>query len=50
MAQQITHRREPETGRMIQIVTPAELRKILRRNGDSFERPRDFRADDEWRV
>lgn len=47
---QITHRKDPETGRMIQVVTPATLRRILRRDGDSLARPRDFGPDDEWHV
>jgi hypothetical protein len=47
---QVTHRRDPDTGAMLQIVSPAELRRVLRRNGDSLERPEDFRANDEWDV
>jgi hypothetical protein len=50
MGQQITHRRDPDTGRMVQIVSPRDLRRILRRNGESTERPKDFRPDDEWNV
>lgn len=50
MSAQVTHRRDPDTGAMVQIVSPAELRRVLRRDGDSLERPKDFRADDEWDV
>ena len=50
MSAQITHRRDPDTGHMIQIVSPAELRRVLRADGDSLAPPRDFGPDDEWDV
>lgn len=50
MSGQVTHRRDPETGRMIQIVSAAELRRILRRDGESLARPDGFGDDDEWDV
>jgi hypothetical protein len=45
---QVTHRIDPETNHMIQIVSPEELRRILRADGDTLEKPSDFGADDEW--
>ena len=50
MSAQVTHRRDPETGAMVQTVSPAELRRVLRRDGDSLDRPKDFGVDDEWDV
>lgn len=47
---QITHRRAPDTGCMAQIVSAAELRRVLRSAGDSLRRPNDFRPGDEWYV
>ena len=47
---QITHQRDQETGRMVQIVSPAVLRAILREDGDDLSRPKDWGADDEWNV
>lgn len=35
---------------MIQIVSAARLRAILRRDGESLSRPDDFGPDDEWDV
>lgn len=45
---QVTHRRDPDTGRMVQIVDGATLRRILRRSGDTLTRPADWGPDDEW--
>ena len=50
MSAQVTYRRDPETGAMVQTVSPAELRRVLRRDGDSLDRPKDFGVDDEWDV
>lgn len=47
---QITHRTDPETGALRQVVTPAELRAILDADGDSYERPAEFGDADEWDV
>lgn len=47
---EITHRRDPDTGRMVQVVTPERLSQILRRDGDTLDRPSDFDDDDEWEV
>lgn len=47
---QITHQRDTETGHMVQIVTPAELRRILDEDGEDYSRPTDFGPDDEWDV
>ena len=47
---QTTHRRDQETGNMMQIVTPERLREILDADGDDYERPSDFGPDDEWDV
>ena len=50
MSAQITHRADPDTGHLGQIVPPAELRRILRRDGDTLERPDHFGTEDEWDV
>ena len=50
MSQEVTHRRDPDTGRMIQIVSPERLAKILDEDGDTHERPSHFGPDDEWEV
>lgn len=47
---QITHQIDPITRRYVQIVTPAQLRRILDQDGDNYERPADFSDDDEWEV
>ena len=46
---QITHKQD-DNGIMRQLVTPAELRRMLRANGDTLSRPKDFAPDDEWFV
>jgi hypothetical protein len=46
---QVTHVRDDD-GRYRQIVSPAELRRILRRDGESLARPSDFGDTDEWDV
>jgi len=35
-------------GRMIQIVSPSELKKELKRQGENLSKPRDWSSDDEW--
>ena len=45
---QITH--EVVDGKLVQIVSPKTLRKILRQNGDTLARPKDFGPEDEWLV
>lgn len=35
---------------MVQIVSPSTLRRILRRDGETLAKPRDFGPDDEWDV
>lgn len=44
-----THKQD-ENGRYVQIVSPAELRRILDESGDDYSRPDWFGPDDEWRV
>jgi len=46
---QITHRSD-STGRMVQIVTPEELRRVLDQDGDTYDRPTSFGDRDEWNV
>ena len=46
---QLTHEQD-DTGRMVQIVTPEQLRHILDAEGVSYERPDNFANDDEWKV
>jgi len=50
MSAEITHRLDPETRQYRQIVSPAHLRRILRRYGDDLARPQGFTDDDEWDV
>ena len=45
---QTTHITDPETGHWEQVVSPERLREILKADGDSEERPRDFTPYDEW--
>ena len=45
---QITH--ELVDGKLVQIVSAKTLRKILRQNGDTQQKPKDFGVEDEWRV
>jgi hypothetical protein len=46
---QTTHKRD-EDGRMVQVVTPWELRRVLDEEGSCYSRPGDFGLEDEWRV
>jgi hypothetical protein len=46
---EITHQMD-EDGHMRQIVTARQLTEILREDGDSLDRPKDFGPDDEWDV
>ena len=46
---QITHKAD-ETGRLVQVVTPAQLRLQLDIDGDNDTRPEYFGPDDEWQV
>ena len=50
MAREITHRVDRETKRVVQLVSAKRLRAILRKDGETLERPRDFGPDDEWDV
>lgn len=45
-----THRKDPDTGNMRQVVSPERLREILDADGDSYDPPSDFGPDDEWNV
>lgn len=47
---QITHQLDEDTGHYRQIVPPATLRRLLRRDGESLKRPEHFGPDDEWDV
>lgn len=48
MAREITHRTDRTTGRLVQQVSPARLREILLTDGESLDRPKWLRPDDEW--
>jgi hypothetical protein len=53
MASQVTHVNDhTPDGRpyLRQVVSPDELRRILRRDRESLERPKDFGPDDEWNL
>jgi len=41
---------QDDDGHLIQLVSPAELRRILDEDGDDYERPSDFGPNDEWIV
>lgn len=45
---QITH--VYREGRMIQIVSPSELKKELKRQGETLSKPKDWSPNDEWDV
>lgn len=45
---EITHTKDPDTGYLIQVVTPSRLRAILDDAGESHDRPSDFCDEDEW--
>lgn len=47
---EITHQPDPDTGRLVQIVSPERLTEILLDDGETLERPSDFGPDDEWYV
>lgn len=48
MSREITH--VARDGRLVQIVSAARLREILRSDGDTLDRPRDWEDEDEWDV
>lgn len=50
MAREKTHEVDRETKRVVQLVSAERLREILDEDGETYERPRDFGADDEWDV
>lgn len=50
MSNEITHQRDPDDGHMRQIVSAQRLREILDKDGESYDRPKEFRPDDEWDV
>lgn len=45
---QITHQTDDESGHLIQLVTPATLRRILDAEGSNYAKPDSFGPDDEW--
>ena len=45
-----THVYDVERGGMRQIVPPWRLRQILRAQGESLSRPKDFGPNDEWNT
>lgn len=50
MPREITHRRDPDTGNYVQVVSPERLREILRADGDTLDPPSGFGPNDEWDV
>lgn len=50
MGREITHKIDPETGHLVQFVSPARLRDILDEDGEDYDRPTDFGPADEWIV
>lgn len=50
MSREITHRKDPDDGHMIQLVSPQRLREILDEDGETYERPDGFGSNDEWIV
>lgn len=49
MGREITHQPD-ENGILRQIVSAARLREILDEDGDDYNRPSDFKPEDEWDV
>jgi len=49
-ASEITHRYDKDLGRMVQIVSPERLRRILDEEGSDYDPPSDFGPEDEWEV
>lgn len=49
MSCEVTHRRD-EDGHMRQLVSPERLREILDADGETYEPPDDFGAEDEWII
>lgn len=47
---ELTHRYDKETGHLVQIVSPQRLRELLDEHGENYERPKDFKPEDEWDV
>lgn len=45
-----THVPDPDDGHLVQVVSPDRLRALLDEHGDSYDRPDDFRPEDEWYV
>ncbi len=45
---QITHRTDPDTGALVQVVSPAELRRVLLADGETLDRPAHLDPADEW--
>lgn len=50
MSREVTHVVDKETGRYVQVVSPARLRAILDADGDDYSRPAHLSPDDEWDV
>ena len=50
MTSEVTHRRDPWTGNMRQLVSPERLREILDQDGETYDPPDDFGPEDEWFV
>ena len=47
---EVTHRPDPDDGHMVQLVSPRRLRQILDEDGDSYDPPMGFGANDECNV
>lgn len=47
---EITHRTDPDTRALVQIVSPRRLREILDAEGSDYTRPAGFGSADEWEV
>jgi hypothetical protein len=50
MSREVTHRRDPDDGHMVQLVSPERLREILDADGETYDPPSGFGPDDEWDV
>lgn len=50
MSREITHRPDPDTGHLRQLVSPRRLREILDADDESYERPDGWGPNDEWDV
>lgn len=50
MRGETTHRRDPDTGYYVQVVSSERLREILDADGEDYSPPSGFGPEDQWDV